>query len=369
MIHRRSHGECFECPHCKRTYSSLHTMKAHVKDKHTIKFPTAVIEQCPYCLKEKTYENIRHFYDHRRRCIRSFGNPSNPKNGPWSCPKPACAGSSPFSDLNKFKMHMKIGVHPCTPEEMDERINAKKEFFQCPKCTESFESKYFRSHIKNCVCEGQQSKAMPCPICKKEYKTLFTLVDHIKLHQIKETLNSERPFQCPKCSSTFAMERYLKNHLEMFHKTIKAFLCSQCPERFKWKSSFDKHMRNKHSEGPPRERFVCDQCGLSFRENGILGKHKASVHQGIRPYACDLCDKSFKQKSHVDYHRKTHSNPHGRQRSYNKPKVDPSSQALNPSRDSGTNISVTAPVEIASQGPLTFTPNLPSSCNDSGYYC
>lgn len=62
-----------------------------------------------------------------------------------------------------------------------------------------------------------------------------------------------------------------------------------------------------HQSGRPRterftesnssqRRFACNLCTATFSQSHDLSKHKRTVHDKLRPYKCDICQKSFGEK-------------------------------------------------------------------------
>lgn len=48
--------------------------------------------------------------------------------------------------------------------------------------------------------------------------------------------------------------------------------------------------------------YACDICGKSFTQYNALNNHRR-IHTGERPFHCDKCEKTFIYKT--DYKRKT----------------------------------------------------------------
>ena len=49
-------------------------------------------------------------------------------------------------------------------------------------------------------------------------------------------------------------------------------------------------------------------CGRSFSKFDSLRRHVAELHKGIRPFVCDLCNKSYGRKDYLDRHIRNHAN-------------------------------------------------------------
>ena len=51
--------------------------------------------------------------------------------------------------------------------------------------------------------------------------------------------------------------------------------------------------------------FQCHFCDKSFPTSSALNQHVFSVHEGKRPFKCDICDQKFKRKTHLKSHLKS----------------------------------------------------------------
>lgn len=66
------------------------------------------------------------------------------------------------------------------------------------------------------------------------------------------------------------------------------------------------HRKMKHYDYDSHRHiisYICthDGCGKEFSKTWNLLDH-ARMHEGIKPYSCDLCDKSFTQKGNLRKH-------------------------------------------------------------------
>ncbi|XP_072858769.2 zinc finger protein 783 [Pogona vitticeps] len=83
----------------------------------------------------------------------------------------------------------------------------------------------------------------------------------------------------------------------------RPYACSLCPKSFRLKTSLLIHQKT-HTMGKSDSAFVCPECGCGFSHQGQLTRHQA-VHAD-RPHQCAECHKAFNRKSSLMVHQKTH---------------------------------------------------------------
>ncbi|KAJ7322437.1 hypothetical protein JRQ81_018724 [Phrynocephalus forsythii] len=84
---------------------------------------------------------------------------------------------------------------------------------------------------------------------------------------------------------------------------MRPYACSLCPKSFRLKTSLLIHQKT-HALGKSDSAFVCRECGCGFSHQGQLTRHQA-VHAD-RPHQCSECHKAFNRKSSLMVHLKTH---------------------------------------------------------------
>ena len=170
---------------------------------------------------------------------------------------------------------------------------------------------------------------LECVHCKIVSMDMTSFKDHMT-EQHAELINKQKHI-CAECGRGFGRSRILKQHeLTQHGKDFDdAHTCTECGLRFILKSKLEHHMRNKHGNERP---YICDLCAKTFKQKEHLTRHyllhsgdkswpcrhcdktfarawtrtqHENIHIGNKPYKCELCEVSFTQKNSLDCHMKS----------------------------------------------------------------
>lgn len=219
-----------------------------------------------------------------------------------------------FPSVILFNAHLKI--HP----------------LECGQCGKYFYRKQnFKLHVKRHL----GIKPFPCTVCDKAFLTKQKLEEHTNGH------TGNAPVKCNLCNETFRRYSNLTQHKNRHHLHVKKKLkdyichcgeifhtkkklawhkethdekpkaCTYCNERFIHMASLTRHMRRAHNRRfvPDAQResenVECPICKCIYLRSSLAVHMR--VHNGERPYECQVCSKAFSTKWNLQLHKWTHA--------------------------------------------------------------
>ncbi|XP_077986800.1 uncharacterized protein LOC144441140 [Glandiceps talaboti] len=118
----------------------------------------------------------------------------------------------------------------------------------------------------------------------------------------KKLLSITGSFSCVKCKKVFSTPHGLEVHVRRSHSGKRPYACEICNKTFGHAVSLSQH-RAVHTQ---ERSFQCKQCGKCFKRSSTLSTHLL-IHSDTRPYPCQYCGKRFHQKSDMKKHTYIHT--------------------------------------------------------------
>ncbi|CAH8473476.1 unnamed protein product [Schistosoma guineensis] len=119
---------------------------------------------------------------------------------------------------------------------------------------------------------------------------------------------------CCLCGQTFPSIKSLHMHINVVHEEVADSFDFQLTDG----ENDDSHsvtLGSRISLSSSSEEFIssnripqCDYCMKKFSTLSYLRMHISTVHEGVRAYSCNICEKSYTQKHSLKKHlRNSHS--------------------------------------------------------------
>ena len=113
-----------------------------------------------------------------------------------------------------------------------------------------------------------------------------------------------KKYKCVKCGKSYSNLRNLNIHYESIHKGKKKFSCLKCKKEFPTPNALIYHVSKKICSKRPQnvnsEFCKCDLCNKTFTQKSSLKRHISSVHEGIK-HKCHLCNKMLSRKGLLNH--------------------------------------------------------------------
>ena len=247
-------GLRFGCNVCKHRYSSLSSLRNHIK------------YYAGTCFNNRVYRKKGEVEDELQKYLTVFDDGSR-RFGCKVCMRR-------YKLLGSLKLHI--------------RLYAGSHVVNCDLCKKSFTTKS-ELHVHRRL---QHDEApVECAICSRSFKNKFRLRAHMRDH------SDEKPYKCSHCDKKFWTKQTLRIHTPV-HDTQQQYNCDTCGQRFVVKNQLIVHMRKHTGELP----YSCQHCARKFRSSALLQKHMLS--HGEKEYKCGICGKRFARTDSLKMHLK-----------------------------------------------------------------
>ena len=146
---------------------------------------------------------------------------------------------------------------------------------------------------------GVKGSLQMCQECGKSVKEIRKHIEHMHTRNTND-------FVCGKCGKGFKTKPKLRDHTSTVHEA-PTIPCPFCDKLLATKHRLQKHVKNYHVEAD-QKLYQCNECNSGFSTNS-KDKYEGHMndHKKIRPYKCDICEKSYHNRLDLYCHkRNTH---------------------------------------------------------------
>lgn len=206
--------------------------------------------------------------------------------------------------------------------ERHRRTHLNQKLFDCEDCGKSFSQK---SHLKEHSTVHTGDHPYKCNVCGYAFSRKGNLSRHMKTHEEQPTLSTSSVI-----TTATLLRKVTSSISESSNNVLGPTLDVQEPEEVDALaeepdslgvdsssksiiSAFSRHHRRQHGDNTldinSDNPFGCKACWKAFSQGSYNSRNKVHqrIHSALKPYKCDLCPKSFSQRSHLKVHRRIHT--------------------------------------------------------------
>ncbi|EAT45235.1 AAEL003456-PA [Aedes aegypti] len=125
-------------------------------------------------------------------------------------------------------------------------------------------------------------------------------------NQPQLTTKQKRMHVCDVCQKSFTQSQTLNRHKKIHSRDSEpGKVCGYCARMFLRSDDLRRHIRTHTNERP----YACDHCNKAYKQSFELKEHKALAHpeSGVRKYlSCTICNKQLTTRNGLYVHMKAH---------------------------------------------------------------
>lgn len=122
------------------------------------------------------------------------------------------------------------------------------------------------------------------------------------LEAVEETVEKKVRRGDEKYLCSICNVNFQKRMLFIKHVKMHLYKCETCLESFKTKSDLDVHLKSHESYNDVKLEYPCNVCNYVSKNKRILEAHFIRKHTDAYNYSCEVCGKAYKIKNDLRTH-------------------------------------------------------------------
>ncbi|XP_001650982.2 transcription factor grauzone [Aedes aegypti] len=283
---------CDEGSECEsEKFSTLEAYLAHFKDIHGVKGYVSCCNQRIIKPRLMAMHMARHIQPEAFKCVECGKLMTTPRILQYHIQNHRPEEERPYKCSQcprRFSYASALGSH--SQSHLPELERTKH---VCDECGKSYSSAKNLAEHTSSQHSKIESLAYVCHICAKRFTSKSNLTYHLTTHQPKI-----HQVQCDQCQKWLKNKLCLRKH--MVQHSMVRHKCNLCDYSALNLQCLKNHLRVQHTDSKP---FACDVCGKSFKLKNTLLNHQVQ-HTGVKKFSCEFCARTFASSGNYYAHRK-----------------------------------------------------------------
>ncbi|CAH1994807.1 unnamed protein product [Acanthoscelides obtectus] len=167
-------------------------------------------------------------------------------------------------------------------------------------CPECFKVFKTRRHLY-CHTRQVHLRHNPLPVLCKVCQMSFQTKHLMKEHMRLTHMDEQGFYKCDLCGKSYSVLLKLCNHIERIHQKIRKYICDECDKGFNGNKDLEEHYRVEHGGF----RYTCEHCKKEFK-NKYAHRDHVQQHEAPKEFRCNICNKSLSARAALHTHRLVH---------------------------------------------------------------
>lgn len=177
--------------------------------------------------------------------------------------------------------------------------------------------KHLRQHVRDAHADfisGELPYACEHEGCDKRFATYSKRQHHMRVHEkgryqcvlphLSAPPAGHPPYTIDEALQawSFSTWTHLQRHMRLYHPPT----CHQCGKVFANRENLKRHHKTHAMYSSSEEQCPWNGCDKVFQTQYALKVHISRVHEGFKPFLCEVCGKRFGYKHLLERHQQLH---------------------------------------------------------------
>ncbi|XP_010899194.3 uncharacterized protein si:ch73-347e22.4 isoform X1 [Esox lucius] len=287
----------FKCQICKQLYRHWCQYILHLQT-HTNNKPNL----CEIC-GQQYYQEVPELCVHCLVCCKSSGEQracNSSMSDVWHKPQPLQNQTSEIDLDSLYKDHQEMSTEQHTQCKESEPLPSLKTLEECSSDAPQNPNSACQTPGNELEIHTPTPSNSRCP--SPSLPSLSAMSCNSERSKFRSSFQTHARYSCRQCGKSFTWWHKLWLHQGLHREKRCSFPCTQCNLKFRFFGSYREHMQEHAAQRP----YACPLCPKTYAIEEDLNTHLCENHQPSNSPKCDTCGKGFTRFRNLERHRLLH---------------------------------------------------------------